>query len=208
MNDKDGKNLLLNIVIFAIVLVLVAIVVFYQQSKSYQKEIEEQNRKIEIFKKESQEEEKVSENYAKKLSQAKKEIDTVKKDTNYKGYNELSEKEQDKILDKYNEGSSKYDSLVLINKEIRENKDIEKPRIVEGDDGIGHVEVPKGMLDEESKEKIIESIQGEDTGELTELEEDVVEGINESAGVKTPTNNEQATTTSQETQPETSSPTP
>ena len=51
MNDKDGKNLLLNIVIFAIVLVLVAIVVSYQQSKSYQKEIEEQNRKIEIFKK-------------------------------------------------------------------------------------------------------------------------------------------------------------
>lgn len=53
MNDKDGKNLLLTIVIFAIVLVLVAIVVFYQQAKSYQKEIEEQNRKIEIFKLES-----------------------------------------------------------------------------------------------------------------------------------------------------------
>lgn len=50
MNDKDGKNLLLNIVIFSIVLVLVSIVVFYQQAKSYQKEIEEQNRKIEIFK--------------------------------------------------------------------------------------------------------------------------------------------------------------
>lgn len=50
MSGKDRKNLLLNIVIFAIVLVLVSIVVFYQQAERYQKEIEEQNRKIEIFK--------------------------------------------------------------------------------------------------------------------------------------------------------------
>ena len=178
MKKKDSdKSFILNVIIFFIILAMVGFIIFYHQVKEYQKEIQEKERTIEIYKKDDKKDDKVSESYAKKLSQAKEEIKKVKKETNYKGFNELSTKEQNKQLDKYNESSSKYDNLVLISKEIKENKNIKKPRIVQGDNGIGKVEVPEGMLDKIDKEKVIEGIQG-DSKDLNSSEQDIVEGVN------------------------------
>lgn len=179
MKKKNDKSLILNIIIFFIVLVLIAFLVFYQQVKSYQKEIDEKERTIEIYKKENKEDDKTSEQYAKKLSQAKEEIKKVKKETNYKGYNELSVKEQDKQLDKYNEGTSKYNDLVLISKKIKENKDIDKARIVKNNDGIGQVEVPKGMLNKVSKDKVVSGLEGSENN-LNETEQIILEDIDNS----------------------------
>ena len=185
MKKKDsGKSLILNIFIFFIILIMIGFIIFYQQVKEYQKEIQEKERTIEIYKEEDKKDDKIYENYAKKLSQAKEEIKKVKKETNYKGFNELSTKEQNKQLDKYNEGSSKYDDLVLISKDIKENSKIDKPRIVQGDDGIGKVEVPKGMLDKIDKEKVIEGIQG-DSKDLNSSEQDIVESVNNTSTTPT-----------------------
>ena len=185
MKKKDsGKSLILNIFIFFIILIMIGFIIFYQQVREYQKEIHEKERTIEIYKKEDKKDDKIYENYAKKLSQAKEEIKKVKKETNYKGFNELSTKEQNKQLDKYNEGSSKYDDLVLISKDIKENSKIDKPRIVQGDDGIGKVEVPKGMLDKIDKEKVIEGIQG-DSKDLNSSEQDIVESVNNTSTTPT-----------------------
>ena len=137
--NDSGKSFILNVIIFFIILFMIGFIIFYHQVREYQKEIQEKERTIEIYKKEDEKDDQTSENYAKKLSQAKEEIKKVKKETNYKGFNELSTKEQNKKLDKYNEGSSKYDNLVLISKKIKENRNIEKPRIVQGDNGIGKV---------------------------------------------------------------------
>lgn len=175
--NDSGKSFILNVIIFFIILAMVGFIIFYHQVKEYQKEIQEKERTIEIYKKDDKKDDKVSESYAKKLSQAKEEIKKVKKETNYKGFNELSTKEQNKQLDKYNESSSKYDNLVLISKEIKENKNIKKPRIVQGDNGIGKVEVPEGMLDKIDKEKVIKGIQG-DNKDLNSSEQDIVESIN------------------------------
>ena len=178
MKKKDSdKSFILNVIIFFIILSMVGFIIFYHQVKEYQKEIQEKERTIEIYKKDDKKDDKVSENYAKKLSQAKEEIKKVKKETNYKGFNELSTKEQNKQLDKYNESSSKYDNLVLISKDIKENKNIKKPRIVQGDNGIGKVEVPEGMLDKIDKEKVIKGIQG-DNKDLNSSEQDIVESVN------------------------------
>ena len=188
MKKKDsGKSLILNIFIFFIILIMIGFIIFYQQVREYQKEIHEKERTIEIYKKEDKKDDKIYENYAKKLSQAKEEIKKVKKETNYKGFNELSTKEQNKQLDKYNEGSSKYDDLVLISKDIKENSKIDKPRIVQGDDGIGKVEVPKGMLDKIDKEKVIEGIQG-DSKDLNSSEQDIVESVNNTSTTPTEPN--------------------
>ena len=179
MKNKDsGKSFILNVFIFFIILIMIGFIIFYHQVREYQKEIQEKERTIEIYKKEDKKEDKTSENYAKKLSQAKEEIKKVKKETNYKGFNELSTKEQNKQLDKYNEGSSKYDNLVLISKKIKENKNIKKPRIVQEDNGIGKVEVPEGMLDKIDKEKVIKGIQG-NSKDLNSSEQDIVESVND-----------------------------
>lgn len=178
MKKKDSdKSFILNVFIFFIILIMIGFIIFYHQVREYQKEIQEKERTIEIYKKEDKKDDKTSENYAKKLNQAKEEIKKVKKETNYKGFNKLSTKEQNKQLDKYNEGSSKYDDLVLISKNIKENRNIEKPRIVQGDNGIGKVEVPKGMLDKIDKEKVIEGIQGNNK-DLNSSEQDIVESVN------------------------------
>ena len=48
--NDSGKSFILNVIIFFIILFMIGFIIFYHQVREYQKEIQEKERTIEIYK--------------------------------------------------------------------------------------------------------------------------------------------------------------
>src|SRR5699024_6490619 len=100
----------------------------------------------------------------KRLNEAEEELRKVKKETNYKGYNEKSKKERqkedkktrDKIYDVTGD-----DDLILVKNNIEFSDKVGKPEILISEDGVGTITVPTNSgYEKQTVGSIITSVLG------------------------------------------------
>ena len=160
----QGNEIIITIITVMIAIFVVIMTIFYNKYQDAKEDKDRYQRIVEIYKKSDDNNGDTKKKYVKRLNEAEEELRKVKKETNYKGYNEKSKKERqkedkktrDKIYDVTGD-----DDLILVKNNIKFNDKLDKPEIRINEDGVGTINVPTDSgYEEQTVGSIITSVLG------------------------------------------------
>ena len=143
---------------------VVIMTIFFNKYQDAKEDKDRYQRIVEIYKKADDNNGETKKKYVKRLNEAEEELRKVKKETNYKGYNEKSKKERqkedkktrDKIYDVTGD-----DDLILVKNNIEFSDKVGKPEILISEDGVGTITVPTNSgYEKQTVGSIITSVLG------------------------------------------------
>ncbi|ANH50530.1 membrane protein [Staphylococcus phage pSco-10] len=138
--------------------------IFFNKYQDAKEDKDKYQRIVEIYQKADDNNGDTKKKYVKRLNEAEEELRKVKKETNYKGYNEKSKKERqkedkktrDKIYDVTGD-----DDLILVKNNIEFSDKVGKPEILISEDGVGTITVPTNSgYEKQTVGSIITSVLG------------------------------------------------
>lgn len=143
---------------------VVIMTIFFNKYQDAKEDKDRYQRIVEIYKKADDNNGETKKKYVKRLNDAEEELKKVKKETNYKGYNEKSKKERqkedkktrDKIYDVTGD-----DDLILVKNNIEFSDKVDNPEILISEDGVGTITVPTDSgYEKQTVGSIITSVLG------------------------------------------------
>ena len=163
-NKPQGNEIIITIITVMIAIFVVITTIFFNKYQDAKEDKDRYQRIVEIYKKADDNNGETKKKYVKRLNEAEEELRKVKKETNYKGYNEKSKKERqkedkktrDKIYDVTGD-----DDLILVKNNIEFIDKVGKPEILISEDGVGTITVPTDSgYEKQTVGSIITSVLG------------------------------------------------
>ena len=160
----QGNEIIITIITVMIAIFVVIMTIFFNKYQDAKEDKDRYQRIVEIYKKADDNNGETKKKYVKRLNEAEEELRKVKKETNYKGYNEKSNKERqkedkktrDKIYDVTGD-----DDLILVKNNIEFSDKVDNPEILISEDGVGTITVPTDSgYEKQTVGSIITSVLG------------------------------------------------
>ena len=160
----QGNEIIITIITVMVAIFVVIMTIFFNKYQDAKEDKDRYQRIVEIYKKADDNNGETKKKYVKRLNEAEEELRKVKKETNYKGYNEKSKKERqkedkktrDKIYDVTGD-----DDLILVKNNIEFSDKLDKPEILISEDGVGTITVPTNSgYEKQTVGSIITSVLG------------------------------------------------
>src|SRR5699024_7798635 len=154
----------ITIITVMVAIFVVITTIFFNKYQDAKEDKDKYQRIVEIYQKADDNNGDTKKKYVKRLNEAEEELRKVKKETNYKGYNEKSKKERqkedkktrDKIYDVTGD-----DDLILVKNNIEFSDKVGKPEILISEDGVGTITVPTNSgYEKQTVGSIITSVLG------------------------------------------------
>ena len=160
----QGNEIIITIITVMVAIFVVITTIFFNKYQDAKEDKDKYQRIVEIYQKADDNNGDTKKKYVKRLNEAEEELRKVKKETNYKGYNEKSKKERqkedkktrDKIYDVTGD-----DDLILVKNNIEFIDKVGKPEILISEDGVGTITVPTNSgYEKQTVGSIITSVLG------------------------------------------------
>ena len=160
----QGNDIIVTIITVMIAVFIVITTIFFNKYQEAKEDSNKYQRLIEIYKKSDDKHGDTKKYYVKRLNKAEEELKKVKKETNYKGYNDKSKKEKiesdretkEKIYDVESD-----DDLIVVKNNIEFSDSVDKPEILINEEGVGTITVPvDSVYEERTVGSIITSVLG------------------------------------------------
>lgn len=160
----QGNEIIITIITVMVAIFVVITTIFFNKYQDAKEDKDKYQRIVEIYQKADDNNGDTKKKYVKRLNEAEEELRKVKKETNYKGYNEKSKKERqkedkktrDKIYDVTGD-----DDLILVKNNIEFSDKVGKPEILISEDGVGTITVPTNSgYEKQTVGSIITSVLG------------------------------------------------
>ena len=160
----QGNDIIVTIITVMIAVFIVITTIFFNKYQEAKEDSNKYQRLIEIYKKSDDKRGDTKKYYVKRLNKAEEELKKVKKETNYKGYNDKSKKEKiesdretkEKIYDVESD-----DDLIVVKNNIEFSDSVDKPEILINEEGVGTITIPvDSVYEERTVGSIITSVLG------------------------------------------------
>ncbi len=161
---SQGNEIIVTIITVMVAIFVVIMTIFYNKYQDAKEDKDRYQRIVEIYKKADDNNGDTKKKYVKRLNEAEEELRKVKKETNYKGYNEKSKKERQKVDKKTRDkiyDVTGDDDLILVKNNIEFSDKVGKPEILISEDGVGTITVPTDSgYEKQTVGSIITSVLG------------------------------------------------